>query len=244
MTKTIAFFQNLFQNPKFYLPAGIVGVAGMVASSFLFVQGIKEAKTGAKFKNWRVFWKGMLKTVPMLICAASTILILIFGYRSSSVALTRAAEAMSRLSSVAAPVASIATETMDTAADKAADVVADALKKEDKKETPKTDIPKDENIEIVDTLSGQHFFSTINKVEECVNVFNNRLLDGDFHPVNDFYYLIGIPENVLGERLGWRLDENNNGMVVVRFVGDILDGKPIAKMVFRVYPKSETTRDY
>ena len=69
-------------------------------------------------------------------------------------------------------------------------------------------------------------------------------MDGDFHPVNDFYYLIGLPENVLGEQLGWKLDENNNGMIVVRFIGDILNGKPIVKMVFRVYPKSDSTRDY
>ena len=252
MTKTILFFQNLLSSPKFYLPAGIVGVTGMVASSFLFVKGVKEVKEGIKNKNWKTIGKGALKTAPMVVCAASTILILVFGYRSTSQVLTKAAEAMGRLSSVAAPVATIAGETMNDVADKAADAVADAIKSDDKKpsseesksEEPKKDVPKDDNVEIVDTLSGQHFFSTINKVEECVNVFNNRLLDGDFHPVNDFYYLIGLPENVLGEQLGWKLDENNNGMIVVRFIGDILNGKPIVKMVFRVYPKSDSTRDY
>ena len=232
------FMKKLMSDPRFHLGTGLAGAAGMVASSFLFVQGCKEIKTGFKYKDKHVVLIGFLKTIPMIMSTITTGFSMISSYRSYRGLSSTASDTISRLSALATPAAGI---VADTTIDKITDEIADAVHEEAPKEEPKkeeVDVNKGNNIEIVDTLSGQHFFSSINKVEEAVNAFNNKLLDGDFRSVNDFYYYLGLNDILLGEDLGWQLDSNNNGMLVVRFVGDIQNGKPVAKMVYRVAPKA------
>ena len=238
MMQITVFMKKLMSDPRFHLGTGLAGATGMVASSFLFVQGCKEIKTGFKYKDKHVVLIGFLKTLPMIMSTITTGFSMISSYRSYRGLSSTASDTISRLSALATPAAGI---VADTTIDKITDEIADAVKEEKPKEEPKqeeVEMVKGDNIEIVDTLSGQHFFSSINKVEEAVNAFNNKLLDGDFRSVNDFYYHLGLNDILLGEDLGWQLDSNNNGMLVVRFVGDIQNGKPVAKMVYRVAPKA------
>lgn len=54
-----------------------------------------------------------------------------------------------------------------------------------------------------DVLSGQYFWSDYDKVRKAVNDFNERLISEDRLSLNEFYSLLGINTNELGDEVGW-----------------------------------------
>lgn len=82
-----------------------------------------------------------------------------------------------------------------------------------------------------DSLSGRYFVSTKNEIDKAVNEFNRQLRDDMRISLNDWYDLIGLDTNKLGEMLGWdiergyvetcyasRLDEDGLPCLVVNYV--------------------------
>lgn len=68
-----------------------------------------------------------------------------------------------------------------------------------------------------DTISGRYFYSTRTKIEEARNKLNDELLREMFVSLNEFYYLLDpnqLESTVLGEDLGWNLDD---GLVDISF---------------------------
>ena len=82
-----------------------------------------------------------------------------------------------------------------------------------------------------DSLSGRYFVSTKNEIDKAVNEFNRQLRDDMRISLNDWYDLIGLDTNKLGDMLGWdiergyvetcyasRLDEDGMPCLVVNYV--------------------------
>lgn len=82
-----------------------------------------------------------------------------------------------------------------------------------------------------DSLSGRYFVSTKNEIDKAVNEFNRQLRDDMRISLNDWYDLIGLDTNKLGDMLGWdiergyvetcyasRLDEDGLPCLVVNYV--------------------------
>lgn len=59
-----------------------------------------------------------------------------------------------------------------------------------------------------DDLSGRHFESTIQAVQEAEYRLNRQLSTTDYATLNDFYDLLGIPHIKSGDTLGWSSGKN------------------------------------
>lgn len=86
-------------------------------------------------------------------------------------------------------------------------------------------------LKCIDSLSGRYFVSTKNEIDKAVNEFNRQLRDDMRISLNDWYDLIGLDTNKLGDMLGWdiergyvetcyasRLDEDGLPCLVVNYV--------------------------
>jgi hypothetical protein len=60
----------------------------------------------------------------------------------------------------------------------------------------------------MDSLSSQYFESTYEKVKRAENDLNRKLLREEYASLNDFYDFLEIPNNDLGEELGWKTGED------------------------------------
>lgn len=82
-----------------------------------------------------------------------------------------------------------------------------------------------------DSLSGRYFTATKNEIDKAVNEFNRQLRDDMRISLNEWYDLIGLDQNKLGDMLGWdidrgyietcyasRLDEEGMPCLVVNYV--------------------------
>jgi hypothetical protein len=59
----------------------------------------------------------------------------------------------------------------------------------------------------MDSLSSQYFESTYEKVKRAENELNHKLNNDMYASLNDFYEMLGVPHNELGEELGWKSDQ-------------------------------------
>ena len=57
-------------------------------------------------------------------------------------------------------------------------------------------------------LSGRYFKSDINKIKTAINELNRRVIFDTYVSLNDFYDLLGLESNDLGDKLGWRMEQN------------------------------------
>lgn len=100
--------------------------------------------------------------------------------------------------------------------------IKDSIKEKAADELVDLDPPDDDNILnehhsnedrlFLDSMTGQYFWSTVNKVDAAVNDINEALIKGDSVTMNDFYDCIGSRElrhTELGRVHGWeaRFDE-------------------------------------
>lgn len=68
----------------------------------------------------------------------------------------------------------------------------------------------------LDLYSGRIFKSTMRRLMDVQNQLNNEMIHSGSVSLNDFYYLVGLRENKVGDRLGWHIDRNN----VIGFIYD------------------------
>lgn len=130
---------------------------------------------------------------------------------------------------------------------KVVEVVGEDKEKEVRDAVAKEKMEKDpvENKEIIitekgdtrcyDVLSGRYFKSDIDLLNKAVNEVNRRMIDQSYASLNDFYYEIGLPENKIGNHLGWRVDQ---GLIDLDFSAQLAtDGTPCLVIDFNDAPK-------
>jgi hypothetical protein len=60
----------------------------------------------------------------------------------------------------------------------------------------------------MDSLSNQYFESTYEKVKRAENDLNRKLIRDPYASLNEFYDFLSIPNNDMGEELGWKGGED------------------------------------
>ncbi len=85
-----------------------------------------------------------------------------------------------------------------------------------------------------DRLSARYFNCDMAVIEAAVNTLNYRMLDEMYISVNDFYDEINLPQNELGERMGWSVD--NGKIALVKDYGPAKNGEPCAVISFSPPP--------
>lgn len=58
----------------------------------------------------------------------------------------------------------------------------------------------------MDSLSSRYFQSSYEKIKRAENELNFKLNNEMYASLNDFYEILGLPHNELGEELGWKSD--------------------------------------
>lgn len=58
-----------------------------------------------------------------------------------------------------------------------------------------------------DVISGRYFKSDIETLRRVQNDFNHELIGSMWVPLNDLYYVIGLPPIKIGDDIGWTVDQ-------------------------------------
>ena len=91
-----------------------------------------------------------------------------------------------------------------------------------------------------DTLTGRYFRSDVETIRRAENEINHRIINGDMYAShNEFYELIGLEGVVVGNELGWSL-ENLVGIVFTSHLAG--DGKPCLAMGYSRLPRPDYTK--
>lgn len=87
------------------------------------------------------------------------------------------------------------------------------------------------------------FYSSLEKVKEAEKTLNNRLHDGEYVCLNDFYTLLGISETHFGNTFGWPANDDYYDISIEEpitfentIVEDSLSGEPVLIIDVYTYP--------
>lgn len=89
-----------------------------------------------------------------------------------------------------------------------------------------------------DPLTGRYFRSDIELINRAVNNLNKCLIDDRYETLNDFYYMLGLPEvdSTVGDNLGWNTDK----LLDLGFSSQLAsNGEPCIVLRYDVAPKFE-----
>lgn len=85
-----------------------------------------------------------------------------------------------------------------------------------------------------DLLSGRPFRSSVESIKRAENEINKRMLAEMYVSLNDFYELIGLSANELGDMVGWNTDQ---GLINVWFSSHLTeDNEPCLAISFEEGP--------
>lgn len=93
-----------------------------------------------------------------------------------------------------------------------------------------------------DTITKQRFTSDIETIRRVVNDLNQRMINGDdYISLNEFYYEIGLDSCLVGDELGWNVQDN---LIELDFSAQLdTDGVPCI-VVDYVYPPTRGFSSY
>lgn len=92
----------------------------------------------------------------------------------------------------------------------------------------------------LDTMSGRHFLSSVEKVRKAENKLNYQLNNDAYASLNDFYDALGVPHISMGEELGWK----SGRMVDVRLSTVLDNDRAVITIDFSVEPIGDYYRGF
>lgn len=92
------------------------------------------------------------------------------------------------------------------------------------------------NTKCYDRTSGRFFMSDIDQIKKSINELNHRLNVDMYVSLNDFYYILGLPETSLGDILGWNIAR---GLIEPRISANIVQDEPCIVLDFETPPQSD-----
>ena len=98
------------------------------------------------------------------------------------------------------------------------------------------------NTRCFDTITKRRFTSDIEAMNRIVNELNKRMINGDdYISLNEFYYEIGLDSCLVGDELGWNVQDN---LIELDFSAQLdTDGVPCI-VVDYVYPPTRGFSSY
>lgn len=240
---------------KFFKDAGMVltkhtpeiltgiGIAGMVTSTILAVKAtpkamrlIEEKQNNqeqplTKSEKFKTCWKCY---IPTAVTAASSIACLV---GASTVHLKRNTALLTAYKLSETALIEYKDKVVETIGEKKEKAIKDSLAKDRIEQNPVT---KSEVIVTgggetlcYDYYSGRYFKSDIERIRGAVNDINREIGNSGYASLNDFYSLIGLSDNEVGNIVGWNTDmrklevhfssmlaENGQPAVVISFMTD------------------------
>lgn len=93
-----------------------------------------------------------------------------------------------------------------------------------------------------DTFSGRYFRSNAEKIRQKVNDLNEQLMDEYYISLNEFYYMLGLPEIKLGFDEGFCIDSGKLKMKFSTVLNE--DDVPVLVLNYDISPKYNINKRY
>ena len=221
-----------------------IGIAGMVATTVLAVKATPKAleymDAAAYEKNAPLTPVETVKTcwkcyIPAAVTGVTSVACLV-GASSVSNKRNAALAAACTLSDTA--LREYREKVVQTIGEKKEQAVRDEVAKErlEKKPAKSKEVIVTGNGETMcyDWYTGRTFKSDIDKLKNAVNELNSQMLDEGYVSLNDFYYVLGVPNAGIGDTLGWSY--NKDGLVKLSLSSQLDNGIPCMVVDFQIAP--------
>lgn len=227
------------------------GIAGMFTTTVLAVKATPKALKLIEQKKAELDVQELTtaETVkaawkPYVIPAATAVVstMCLIGANSMHVKRNTALATVYQLSATA--LSEFKDKAVETVGEKKVQAIRDAIDKDHIEKNPvsKSDviITDKGNTLCYDHISGRYFFSDIDKIKRAVNDLNHRMLHDMFGyvSVNDLYDELGLEHIMVGDELGWNVNE----LIDIYFGSQISDdGRPAIVLNYDVAPRRNYT---
>lgn len=252
ISKIIFNIQNAINKHSPEILTGL-GIAGMLTTTVLAVRATPKALKLIEIKKEeeqtdtlttmdtiKAAWKCY---IPAAVTATTSAACLI---GASSVHLRRNAALATAYKLSETAFAEYREKVVETIGERKEMTVRDRIDKKHIDENPvsKTEVILTEkgNSLCYDHWSGRYFRSDIDQINKAINEINRQMLIsmGGFVSLNDLYDELGLSHTLLGETLGWRID---NGLIEPRLGSQIADdGTPCIVLDYNIAPTKDVSR--
>ena len=228
-----------------------MGIAGMISTVVLAVNATPKAlkliaeAEDAKFDNGhgdtaltkaetvKAAWKCYIPAAITCTLSAACII------GASSVNLKRNAALATAYQLSEKALTTYKEKVVETIGEEKERIIKDKVAEQQVKENPKTEnkvfVTGDGDVLCYDSLSGQYFKSTLDRIHKAENEVNYRLLSENYISLNAFYDMVGIRNTSLGDDLGWNVD---GGQLKIDISSQIAEnGQPCLVLEYELSPK-------
>lgn len=219
-----------------------VSVAGLVTTTVLAVKATPKALRLLDLEPPNLTKKEVIKTtwkcyIPTVAMGGLTIGCIICA---NSINLRRNAALASVYSLAETSLKEYQAKVVETFGENKAQKVKDDVAKDLIKNNP----VKDQEVIITgngetlcyDSFSGRYFKSNMDKINKAENAINKALLNENFISLNEVYYELGLPNNKVGDEVGWT--NYDDGSVNFHFSSQLSeDGTPCLVIDFQIGPR-------
>lgn len=232
-----------------------IGIAGMITTTVLAVRatpkalklidekkdelGLEPDEKLIPVETVKATWKCY---VPAVVTGVTATACLVGSNRANA---RQKAALAAAYNLTATTLAEYTDAVVETIGEKKEQIVRDKMAEERAKKDPVNQstiiVTGNGTTRFYDPVSGNRFYSDIEKVKRTVNELNARMLDGDdYVSLNDFYQELGIERIGFGDDLGWNVSKNGmrEGQIKIRFSAQVeSDGQPSIVLDYAVAPE-------
>ena len=233
-----------------------LGIAGMITTTVLAVKATPKALELMKGKKEELDYEEdeklpVIETVkatwkcyvPAAVTGVTSVACLI---GASSVNLRRNAALTAAYNLSATALAEYKEKVVETIGEKKERTIRDKVAEERINKNPVNQsaivVTGKGNTRCFDTITKRRFTSDIEAMNRIVNELNKRMINGDdYISLNEFYYEIGLDSCLVGDELGWNVQDN---LIELDFSAQLdTDGVPCL-VVDYVYPPTRGFSSY
>lgn len=234
LTKMAKTFIDKQNSPAVLVGVAVVGVIGTAVAAYK--TGLKADKILKEYKRdfrdtaeddketqkelkKKAIKKIIPAAVPPVLLGTTTIACILSSHKINArrIALLSAAYQLSE-----SAVKDLNEKMIETLGEKKTRVIKDNIVKDKIEKNP----PKEGNIYITgdgdvlcyDTQSGRYFKSNAQKIRQSMLEISAQIQNEGSATLNDFYYLIGLPNVESGDKLGWTTTDLDGGIIKIDLV--------------------------
>lgn len=232
-----------------------VGVVGVFTTAFFAGKASIEAYEIVKDVEGRHGVAGDLKTrvkervsmtwkcyIPPVLIGATTVACIVGAH---SVHTRRAAALMSVYTLTETALKEYRNKVVETIGENKEQKIRDSIAQDKVRNNPpnKTEVIITGNGDVLclETITGRYFTSTHDKIMKAQNEINFRILNEMYASHNDFCQLVGLPDTLLGDQIGWTTDNQMD----IEFSSALTpDDQPCLAITYSMNPKSDYYKIY